>query len=110
MSEWTPIEEVVAELERNPKMAEHLRAARKRLAPILYPEGGPRYERMIRGLGPVERKPPYISIAKAWRADKAKIERMRTAFQGIASCSTCEMCREVARKYVQPTIMSQNDG
>jgi uncharacterized protein (UPF0335 family) len=28
-----------------------------------------------------------------------EVERMRTAFRGIASCSTCEVCREVAKQY-----------
>ncbi len=52
MSEFTTIEELVAEHECDPTMAEHLRAARRKLAPILYPEGGPRYERMMSGFGP----------------------------------------------------------
>lgn len=59
MTEWTTIEQLVAEHERDPAMAEHMRAARRKLAPILYPEGGPRYERMMRGLGPSEREPPH---------------------------------------------------
>jgi hypothetical protein len=50
--EWTRIEEYVAELERDPENAARLREARIRLAPLLYPQGGPHYERMARGESP----------------------------------------------------------
>jgi hypothetical protein len=59
MNDWTTIEQFVAEHERDPEMAERLRAARRRLAPILYPEGGKQYERMMRGFGPPQREPPH---------------------------------------------------
>ncbi len=46
---WIEIDDLLAKYERDPVMAERLRDARKRLAPLLYPDGGEHYERMMRG-------------------------------------------------------------
>ena len=51
---FTDIDDIIAEHEKDPAMAEHLRQARIKLAPILN-EISPnqeRYERMLRGEGP----------------------------------------------------------
>lgn len=51
---FTAIEDVIAEMEKDPVKAEHLRKARIKLAPLIH-EAVPdheRYERMMRGEGP----------------------------------------------------------
>jgi len=59
MSEWFTIEEVIERLRsREPDKAAfdaRMAKARRELAPILYPDGGPHYERMMRGESP---RPP----------------------------------------------------
>lgn len=52
MTEWTDIATLVDEAEQDPVKREWLRQARRELAPICYPEGGPNYERMMRGERP----------------------------------------------------------
>jgi hypothetical protein len=54
MTEYVSIDDLIAEHERDPVMAECLRQARIRLAPILHaiaPDAD-RFERMARGEGP----------------------------------------------------------
>jgi hypothetical protein len=53
--EFKSLSEIIAEHEKDPVMRSHLQEARKKLAPLLYPEGSARYERLMRGEGP--RKP-----------------------------------------------------
>lgn len=55
MKRWTPIEEIIAQWDRDPMHREALEEARRRLAPKLYPPGHPSYERMMRGEPPPER-------------------------------------------------------
>lgn len=50
--EWITLDEFIEERERDPEMARLMREARKRIAPLLYRPGDPRYERMMRGEGP----------------------------------------------------------
>lgn len=50
--DWTTIDELVAEHMAVPEKAARIIAARKKLAPILFPDGGPQYERLMRGEGP----------------------------------------------------------
>ena len=52
MDEWTDIDTVIAHCMADPVMRPRIIAARKTLAPILYPEGGENYERLMRGEGP----------------------------------------------------------
>ncbi len=49
---FIPLEDVLADYNKDPVRRQMLIDARKRLAPILYPEGGPIYERLMRGEGP----------------------------------------------------------
>ncbi len=49
---WIDIDDLLAKYERDPAKAEQLRQARKELAPLLYPDGGEHYERMMRGDSP----------------------------------------------------------
>jgi hypothetical protein len=50
--DFVDIHDIIAKLERDPLMSAHLVSARIRLAPLLYPDGGPEYERMMRGEPP----------------------------------------------------------
>lgn len=53
MTEWTPIEDLIAEDERDPERLKRLQEARRTLAPIIEPAcTGERYERLMRGEGP----------------------------------------------------------
>jgi hypothetical protein len=49
---WIAIEELVAQHEEDPVMAQKLREARIRIAHLIYDEGDPRHARMLRGEGP----------------------------------------------------------
>lgn len=50
--DWTSIDELVAQYMADPEMLPHIIAARKAMAPVLFPNGGPDYERLLRGEGP----------------------------------------------------------
>lgn len=54
--EWITVEELIERLraeESDPRaFDERMARARQKLAPLLYPDGGPEYERMMRGEAP----------------------------------------------------------
>lgn len=50
--DWTSLDELVAQCMADPEMRPRIIAARKQMAPILFPDGGPHYERLMRGEEP----------------------------------------------------------